>query len=468
MATPQLNMDRTYLTYLVNLQAHLGSALEAPLRKGAYLSFAVTVVLSPFRFRYQILSRPHPPVYTDFTDFLIFVSDIFLIVTLLLWVVSLAVNPRRISAGPGFLSIPMLGILVTSALSISSSIDTGLSQYHWLRMLSLAGLYLYALNEVKSLNRIILPVGLMILVQAVVGLGQHLAQSSLGLESLGEWILDPSWSGVSVVAAGEVRSLRAYGLSDHPNILGGCLVFGLLLLTTWYVKSSSRWDSLVSAVFALGVVVLFLTYSRAAWLAMLGGMSLLLIGLRKAHGGELLSRWLALMVAGAIFLLPFVWLNAEFLGVRLNVGDSFTQITLEQRSLSERRELNAAANEIFAANPISGVGLGTFPTALSTARPNAVYNYQPPHFVLLEVAAEIGIFGAAFYFVLMVAPWLAIWLNRERIVFNASFLGISAVLAAITIIGFFDYYTWLLVPGRIWQWLVWGIWAAEYQSAISE
>ena len=173
------------------------------------------------------------------------------------------------------------------------------------------------------------------------------------------------------------------------------------------------------------------------------------------------------MVVGAIFLLPFIWQNAKFLGVRLNVGDSFTQITLEQRSLSERRELNTAANEIFAANPISGVGLGTFPTALSTARPDAVYNYQPPHFVHLEVAAETGIFGAAFYLAAMVAPWLAVWLNREKIDLNASFLGISAVLAAITIIGFFDYYTWLLVPGRIWQWLVWGILAAEYRAPIS-
>lgn len=458
-------MDRTYLT---NLQSHASSVLETPLRTGAYLSFAATLVLTPFRFRYEILPRPHPPVYSDFTDFLIFASDIFLITTLVLWVFSLLAKPRRIGTGPAFLSIPILGIFITSAFSISTSVDAGLSLYHWLRMLFLAGFYLYALNEIKSLDRIFFPLGLMILIQALVGLGQHLAQRSLGLESLGEWVLDPAWSGVSVVMADGVRSLRVYGLTDHPNLLGGCLVFGLLLLTAGYIKSKAKWDSLVSAVFALGVVVLFLTYSRAAWFAMLVGMSIFVIGLRKANDGELLRKWMVLMAVGAIFLLPFIWQNAEFLGVRLNVGDSFTQITLEQRSLSERRELNTAANEIFAANPISGVGLGTFPTALSTARPDAVYNYQPPHFVLLEVAAEIGIFGAVFFFIIMVAPWLAVWWNRERIDLNPSFLGISAVLAAITIVGFFDYYTWLLVPGRIWQWLVWGIWAAEFQSALAK
>ncbi len=451
-------------TYLINLQSQVNSLLEAPLRVGAYLSFGSTIVLIPFRFRYEVLSRPQPPVYSDFTDFLIFASDIFLIATLVLWMLSLILNPRRVSIGPGFLSIPILGILVTSALSIPSSVDADLSLYHWLRVLSLAGFYLYALNEVKSLNRIILPVGLMILIQAFVGLGQHLAQRSIGLESLGEWILDPAWSGVGVVLAGEVRSLRAYGLTDHPNILGGCLVFGLLSLTAWYVQSRPRWDSLVSSVITLGIITLFLTYSRTAWLAMLVGMGLLVIGLRRYRDGELVRRWLVLMAAGLIFLLPFIWQNAEFLGVRLNVGDSFTQITLEQRSLSERRELNTAANEIFAAKPIFGVGLGAFPTALSSARPDAVYDYQPPHFALLEAAAEIGLLGAAFYFVAIVAPWLAVWLNRERIELTPSFLGISAVLAAVTIVGFFDYYTWLLAPGRIWQWLVWGIWAAEYQS----
>lgn len=455
-------MDRAYLT---NLQTNVSSVLEAPLRIGAYLSFFITIILTPFRLRFEILSRSLSPVYGDFTNFLVFGSDIFLIATLVFWALRLLVNPRRIESGPSFLSIPILGILVMSAFSIPSSVDAGLSLYHLLRLFTLTGFYLYVLNEVKSLNRAILPVVLMILIQSIVAVAQYLGQHSLGLTSLGELVLDPAWSGVSVVLADGIRSLRAYGLSDHPNILAGCLAFGLLFITGWYVKSRPKWHAVVGAIFALGAVALFLTYSRAAWLALLVGMGLFAEGLRRSGEKELMTRWLALMAMGTIFVLPFVWQNANYLGVRLNVGDAFTQITLEQRSLSERRELNAAANEIFVAEAITGVGLGAFPTALLIEKPNVEYDYQPPHFALLEAAAEIGIFGAAFYFVAMVAPWLAVWLNRERIELTPSFLGISAVLAAITIVGFFDYYTWLLAPGRIWQWLVWGKWAAEYQSA---
>ncbi len=112
--------------------------------------------------------------------------------------------------------------------------------------------------------------------------------------------------------------------------------------------------------------------------------------------------------------------------------------------------------------------MGAFPAALSAEKPDVPYNYQPPHFALLEVAAENGIFGALFYFLAMVTPWLAVWLNRARIELTPTFIGISAVLAAITMVGFFDYYTWLLAPGRIWQWLIWGLWASAYLSLINK
>ena len=458
-------MDRTFL---INLRTNVSSVLEAPLRVGAYFTFAATIVLAPFRFRFVLVSRPVPLVYGDFTDFLVFASDIFLIATLALWFFSLMVSPRQLEVGPRFLSIPILGILVTSLFSSLSSVDSALSLYHLIRLLLLAGLYLYVINEIKSLSQVVFPVALQILIQSIVGVAQYLGQRSLGLISLGELDLDPAWSGVSVVWAEGVRSLRAYGLSDHPNILGGCLAFGLLLLVGWYIKGRTKWYPLVSSVFALGAVALFLTYSRTAWLALLVGMGLFAEGLRRTRDQALLYKWLGLMAAGLIIVLPFVWQNAGFLGVRLNVGDSFTQITLEQRSIIERRELNAAANEIFVANALSGVGLGAFPTALSDEKPDVPYDYQPPHFALLEVAAETGIFGALFYFLAMVAPWLAVWLNRDRLELTPTFLGTSAVLAAITIVGFFDYYTWLLAPGRIWQWLIWGLWASEYQFLLEK
>jgi hypothetical protein len=39
------------------------------------------------------------------------------------------------------------------------------------------------------------------------------------------------------------------------------------------------------------------------------------------------------------------------------------------------------------------------------------------------------------------------------------------MLLAVTVVGFFDYYTWLTTPGRIWQWLAWGMFAAAMQAS---
>ena len=63
-----------------------------------------------------------------------------------------------------------------------------------------------------------------------------------------------------------VRWVRAYGLASHPNILGGVLAFGLLVIAS--AQGDGRWTRLIRmAVFGLGVAGLFLTFSRAAWIA---------------------------------------------------------------------------------------------------------------------------------------------------------------------------------------------------------
>src|SRR4051812_25636152 len=64
------------------------------LRQAAFLAFAILVVLSPLRARIPLVARPVVPVYGDFTDFLLFWSDIAALVTIALWLVSLALDAR--------------------------------------------------------------------------------------------------------------------------------------------------------------------------------------------------------------------------------------------------------------------------------------------------------------------------------------------------------------------------------------
>src|SRR5690606_13726835 len=114
-------------------------------------------------------------------------------------------------------------------------------------------------------------------------------------------------------------------------------------------------------------------------------------------------------------------------------------------------------------NPLRGVGAGVLPTAMLAAYPDFEYFYQPAHVVILVVAAETGLIGAVAYAVLTLAPWALLWKVRRRL--TPELIGVAGAFMALTVIGLFDYYTWSLMAGRFWFWLVLGLFVVEYRRA---
>lgn len=447
------------------------TTLAQAARRLAFGSFGLAVIFSPWRLRWVIAARPAPPVYRDYTDFLFFIGDGFWLAAFGLWVLSLALQPRRMRLGPWFLSLPLAGLTLAGWLSVPAAIDPALAFYHGVRFTGLAALYLYTLNEVRDVRRIVLPAAIGAGLQAVVGVTQALTGSDLGLQILGEYALNPDWSGVSIVWAEGQRALRAYGLSDHPNLLGGLLAFSLVVVGAGVWRAPLRRRTVTGGVFVLIALGLFYTFSRAAWLAVSGGFGLMVVMalLSGSRRGFLAVRtWAGLLAAAGLVLLPFILHNLPFLGARFNAGGSFAGATVENQALGERTLLNRAANEIFAEHALTGTGLGTFPLALKAAYPDWPSNYQPAHLVLLDAAAEVGIFGALFYALAISVPFLVLFLRRKRLVFSPELWAATGLLLAVTLVGFFDYYTWLLVPGRFWAWMSWGLWGSAYLSAIQE
>lgn len=158
--------------------------------------------------------------------------------------------------------------------------------------------------------------------------------------------------------------------------------------------------------------------------------------------------------------LPIVLTYPRFFGVRLNASNSFSTPSIEQQSIGERMLLVQSAGSMIADHPVFGVGLGAAPLALKAYRPDWPVGYEPPHVAWLEAAVETGLPGAVFYLVLMVAPLFAYCAWGGLAVADPPAAAIIVLLLAISVVGLFDYYTWLLVPGRLWQWLAFGLWAA--------
>ena len=439
------------------------AALADSARAAARLAFAALIVLSPFRARIELLARPTPPIYGDFTDILLFWSDIALLATIGFWLLSLVARRQPVSFGPRFLAWPVIGLLIVAWLGVPFSVDPGVSAYNAVRLVVLGVLALYVVNEIDALDRLLLPVAAMVVVQAVVAIGQVVGQQSLGLAGFGEYTLAPNL-GVSVITTGDgTRILRGYGLTDHPNILGGILSFALILLAggTWAGRSE-RTTTLRVVIFALGAVALLLTFSRAAWLGLAIGL-VVAAGVVVASRDRLSLRNLGVAVAaGAVLCAPFV---APYLPALAARTDASGPIATETRSIDEREAVAEVANRLFIGHFVAGVGLGGIPLAMQAAEPQFPYAYQPASIVLLDVAAETGLFGALVYVVILVAPWVALVRFRRR--WTAELATASGALAAVTVVGFFDYYTWTYSAGRIWAWLVLGLWAVAYRNAMT-
>ena len=319
-----------------------------------------------------------------------------------------------------------------------------------------AALGLYILNEVDDFERLVVPLMAMIVVQAVVAIGQVAAQGSLGLQVVGEQVLRLPDGGLSIVAAADGSgSLRAYGLTDHPNILGGILAFALIILASVRglagVRSSARW-----LVFALGVVVLFLTFSRSGWIAYAVGIAVAVAMLAVMRDRPAVRRLLLAAAGSLLVCAPLVVAFAPSVSARINVAGP---IAAETRSIEERVALAQGAIRVLLEQPILGVGLGNLPQAMRVPEPGFDQE-QAAHVVLLDVAAETGVVGAACYLFLILAPWVALVRARSR--WTPALVAASGVLAAITTVGFFDHYTWTTPAGLIWVAIALGLWAAAY------
>jgi hypothetical protein len=301
---------------------------------------------------------------------------------------------------------------------------------------------------------------------------QFQSQSSLGLQQWGELILDPSADGTSIVRDGTLRFLRAYGLTDHPNLLGGFFAFALILILGYYFAAAhnrARYFFLVPL--ALGNAALVLTFSRAAWLATLAGIVFLTICLlwNKTLRAERLR---PLLIVGAVLLVSALIpaaMNPNLIAQRSGANDSLNTNSGEIRSLDERDALLQSATRIFYKRAVIGVGNGALPLAMYQLDPDfdTTYYYQPVHIVLLEIATELGLFGAAAWLWVMFVPSLILLVRRRELFKNAWLAGVAAAFLVMTLIGLFDYYPWLLPHGRIWQWTILGLLAAALAHTAS-
>jgi O-antigen ligase len=398
---------------------------------------------------------PHPRVYFTYTDAIFYLTDALVLFAVLLWVCIKISQGDRITINVPepprpFILYFLIALLVLCSLSIFWSFDWRVSLFVSLHFW-LAFLLILSLREWHSTWKMVM-LGLCVAlgIEMLAGSVRFAQQSTAFLNSLGmEWpgLLDPSIRGASVVQLADgLRILRAYGTLPHPNILGGFALFTLLGPTSFFLLNKKA-NYIPLFLFALGVMLIMLTFSRSAWLGLIGFLFVLLL-----KSSQLDRRRLYLLVStGLLAIVLTVYPLRELVFTRV----SNAPVATEQLSTFGREWLNEQALQMFREQPLEGVGIGSFILRLSTYAVEGAL-IEPVHGIPLLVGAELGIPG------LLIIAGLAITILWSILKAQTpkSILA-SAVIVGLGVIGLFDHYLWTLAPGRMMLGLAMGLWMGQ-------
>ena len=437
-------------------------AVAARLDRLARLAFSLLVVTMPFRLNTDLL--PHPTnMQAPLNDVVVYFMDFVVLATIAFWLGARLADRRPIRLGPPALVIPAAVLVALGWVTLPFGVLPALSLFGAIRLSVLVVLALYVVNEVRSLADLAVPLGLMVAIQAVVAIGQFVTQGSLGLYAVGELRLDPSNADLAAVLREDgVWVLRSYGLSTHPNVLGGFLAVGILLLIG--VHPSSRTGRILQlAAISVGLGGLLVTLSRGAGIGLIVGLAawFVIYGCRAIVADR--RRWIAIGgVALAVAVIGGWQLRGELAVRTWLVPD---QTSTEIGSVHERLSQIQLGWRVLLERPLIGVGMTAVPVEMERLDPAFAYPYYPPHLIPLMISSEVGIGGGLAFLVLMGAPWALLLRIRSR--WNRELAAVSGALAVLTVGAMVDDYPWVGGPGRTLLWFVLGLWACTYLRTVA-
>ena len=409
----------------------------------------------------------HTRVYFTYDNALFFLSDGLTLLAVVLWLTvkiagpsflfpfpirnaSLQLTPSRFIFHPSsFIIFPSAFCgLATISLLWSRDWRTSLyiSLHFWLIFLLIFSLRDW--HETWTVAMFGLCAALSI--QLIMGFIGYAQQSTAFLETLNmKWpgTLDPSMRGASVVQlANGLRILRTYGTLPHPNILGG-LVFVTLLgpISLFLTHKRPNYPALV--LLCLGIILLGLTFSRSAWLALIAFMGILILKSKHFERKKLFLLIATVILTGILALYPL----KDLVFTRLSVST----VATEQNSIVGRVWYIQQAFAMIQKYPFTGVGIGAFVLELSKSAVDGVL-VEPAHNIFLLATAELGIIGLLLIISLFISIALTVFKAKSLQAILA-----SATLTGLGVISLFDHYLWTIAPGRIMLGLALGLWAGQ-------
>ncbi len=413
--------------------------------------------LLPLQTRFIIRSGEINGGYNEYATISLYAIDILILVLFFCFIVFqikmkyFSLLDKKIST---FFLI-LIGLDLSFFISVFLAPDKILAFYKYILFLVGVGLiWLLANANYKRTKLVWFLFGGLIL-QAGLGLWQFFTQSSFANKWFGISLHEPSFLGTSVIETfSQGRWLRAYGGLDHPNILGAFLVIGIILALFAFVglqKNNLKLQRISLLIICpILAVVLFFTFSRAAWLGLILGLAISFILIIKKEDYEKFRQG-----AGVILIIFFAFSVMFFLYYDL-AKVRFTKNTrLENISYNERIESLAQGVNVIKEHWLLGVGAGNYVISLSELNPGyKSWIYQPVHNTFLLIWSEIGFFGLAFFIILL------LYLFDQGLKTRDAFS--LAIIICVIFMMNFDHWWWSLHFGFLFLWFLLGLLYARH------
>jgi hypothetical protein len=363
---------------------------------------------------------------------------------------------RRWRRGPAHIALPVIGL---GALALIRAWPVHVPRIAAVAVTAIGvfwGAYLYVLQDWPR-RWAVATLAALLCIQGGIASAQFLRQGSIGLWRLGEARLDPETQGVSVIQTAGRRWVRAYGLSPHPNMLGGYLSMSLLICGSSVVAAAARRRLWLWLPLGLGTAGLFFSFSRAAWLATsLGLMYVAMMARpwRQLNWSVLRTKAVTLIFGLALIGIVLLLLStySELLATRfLRLGDP-----LEARSIGDRFTDVGQAWSLIRTLPVQGTGSGYYLGALwAQAGEERPPGFRKVHNVALLAAAEMGSGGALLWLWLLLSPPILLVRWSHSATPSLQQAGWAAAFVSALVLGMLDNY--LYVPSTWWAALYMGV-----------
>jgi len=412
------------------------------------VGWATSLIFISLSWVWVIQPGTTPGIYFTYQSVLLYASDALAGLTLLAWGVERWLRREPLGFGPR--PILYVGLTLFAACVVSSVLayDRALAFAFVAHLILLAGWYVLCINDPPSASTLGWTVAGAVLFQSGIGLLQVAAQQTWSTSLPWPGALTAQTPGASVVVnAAGTRWLRAYGTMPHPNILGGTLIVYLAGVLERFLHTGRRWWL---GVLALGLLTLWLTFSRAAWL----GAGVLLLGglffLPRMYRSRLRAVVFASLAVGAIVMLPllsFLWERTLLSGQAVYV---------EQRSLDIRAGLARASTDMILTHPWAGVGAGNF-VKYANREASPDLPAESVHNVFLLITSETGLLGGLAYLAGLALVAAYLWQHRRTA--NMSKYLWALAVGGVIVSGLFDHFWWSLPPLRMLWVTAIGLWA---------